>query len=141
MATIAGYHLNDEPDCFASGRPCRGEALTRNIRQVMDDIKPQVSTVDIVYCDLNGEYRRFREWSFADIRCFPRQSPRLVHPGDCFGDIGAAWVPVLAGIVSEGFERDMGKTAMIVCSDDYGKRGVMVLQKTETSKMVYSTRG
>jgi hypothetical protein len=46
------------------------------------------------------------------------------------GDVGAAWLPVLAGIASEGLKRGaFGKNVMVFCADDHGECGALILRK------------
>lgn len=128
LARIIGHSLTTEPAPFISELPCQGDGLTRAIRNVLEHNNTPPSSIDSIFCDLNGEHHRFKEWGFADIRCFPHNSPQLFHPSDCMGDVGAAWVPVLAGIATQGFKRGiLGEKVMIVCSDDHGERGAMIL--------------
>lgn len=128
LARIIGHSLTTEPAPFVSELPCKGDGLTRAIRNVLEHNNTPPSAIDSIFCDLNGEHHRFKEWGFADIRCFPHNSPQLFHPSDGMGDVGAAWVPVLAGIATQGFKRGMlGEKVMIVCSDDHGERGAMIL--------------
>lgn len=128
LARIISHSITTEPAPFVSELPSQGVGLTQVIRSVLENKNTPPSAIDSILCDLNGEYHRFKEWGFADIRCFPQNTPQLFHPSDCMGDVGAAWVPVLAGIATHGFKRDiLGKTAMIICSDDHGERGAMIL--------------
>lgn len=132
LARIIGHSMTQEPAPFVSEYPCMGDGLTNAIRKALQEKNTPPKAIDSIFCDLNGEYHRFKEWGFAGTRCFPDNdhSPWLVHPADCLGDVGAAWLPVLAGIASEGFKRDtVGEHVMIFCSDDHGERGVMILKK------------
>src|SRR5439155_24869641 len=45
--------------------------------------------VDAVWCDLNGESYRAREWAFTEIRLKFQTHTELMHPADCHGDLGA----------------------------------------------------
>lgn len=128
LARIIGHSVTTEPAPFVSELPCKGDGLARAIRNVLGHNNTPPSSIDSILCDLNGEHHRFKEWGFADIRCFPQNAPQLFHPSDCMGDVGAAWVPVLAGIATQGIKRNiLGKKVMIVCSDDHGERGAMIL--------------
>ncbi len=140
LARIIGHSLATETAPYVSERPCKGDGLTRVIRSVLENTNTPPSAIDSILCDLNGEHHRFKEWGFADIRCFPHSSPGLFHPADCMGDVGAAWVPVLAGLAIQGFKRDiLGKTALIVCSDDHGERGAMILCPYQEEDSVIKT--
>lgn len=132
LARIVSHNVTIEPAPFLSEHPCNGDGLTIAIRKALEERKVAPESISSIFCDLNGEYHKFREWGFADLRCFPDSdhSPSLFHPSDCMGDVGAAWLAVLTGIATEGFKRDVvGDQVMIFCSDDHGERGAMVLRK------------
>lgn len=136
LARIISHSVTTEPAPFVSELPCKGDGLTQVIRNVLENKNTPPSAIDSIFCDLNGEYHRFKEWGFADIRCFPQNTPQLFQPSDCMGDVGAAWVPVLAGIATHGFKLDiLGKTAMIICSDDHGERGAMILCQYQDERL------
>jgi 3-oxoacyl-[acyl-carrier-protein] synthase-1 len=132
LSKITGYALIMEPAPFVSENPCTGEGLTEAILKALERSREEPGGIGSVFCDLNGEYHRFREWGFADVRCFPDgdHSPRLIHPAESMGDMGAAFLPVLVNIANEGFKRDLaGEKALVFCSDDHGERGAMVMVK------------
>ncbi len=129
LARITGHSLAMEPFPYVSDGPCNGDGLTRAVRQALKSGLTEPPDIEAVFCDLNGERHRARTWAFADIRCFPYHTPRLVHPADCMGDVGAAWVPVLTGLIVSAFERgEIEKKGMVLCSDDHGECGAMILE-------------
>lgn len=136
LARLISHCIAQEPAPFASGTPCCAEGLTRVIQKTLEYSQIHPTSVHAVLCDLNGEYHKFKEWGFAGMRCFPEssKSPGLIHPADCLGDVGAAWLPVLLNIAVEGFRNDtLVGNVMIFCSDDHGERGALVLCKGDAA--------
>jgi len=126
MAEITGIGLADEPGCFVSDKPCKGEALSSTIKAAVSE-KTDIRTV---ICDLNGEYFRAKEWSYANLRCFKDKDLNIIQPADSIGNIGAASGVVFAGIAVQGFSRGWIKDdVLIFCADDHGRRGAFVLSK------------
>ena len=132
LAVLVSHSITQEPAPFVSEHPSKGDGLTLAIREALEAKRISPESINTIFCDLNGEHHKFRDWGFAGIRCFPGSdhSPDLFNPADCMGDVGAAWVPVLTGLASEGFKRDVvGEHVMIFCSDDHGERAALVLRK------------
>jgi 3-oxoacyl-[acyl-carrier-protein] synthase-1 len=130
VATLTGCAMANESSPFTGNHPCKGEGLTRAIRLALKDSDIPPARVDSVFCDLNGEYHRFKEWGFAHLRCFPHRDDELkiFHPADCMGDVGAAWLPVLVSVAAAAMDR--GETeghTLVFCSDDHGERGAVIL--------------
>jgi 3-oxoacyl-[acyl-carrier-protein] synthase-1 len=73
--------------------PLPGSAL----KNVVSSLLVESDETPIVFCDLNGESRRMEEWGFVRTGLGERlgHSPRVVHPADVLGDIGAATGAVL----------------------------------------------
>ncbi|MCP3873097.1 MAG: 3-oxoacyl-ACP synthase [Desulfobacteraceae bacterium] len=126
MAEITGIGLADEPACFVSDKPCTGEALTNTFKAAISE-KTDIGTV---ICDLNGEFFRAKEWSYANLRYFKDKNQIVIQPADSIGNIGAASGVVFAGIAVQGFSRGwIENDVLIFCADDHGKRGAFVLSK------------
>lgn len=130
LARIISHGLAEEPSPRASGRPSRNDGLTAVCHAALHDV--QDKDIQAVFGDLNGEKSRAMEWSMADMRCFKErcEDRSLWHPADCYGDIGAASGVVLANMITQGFVRGwLSSPVLMVCSDDHGACGAMVLDK------------
>ena len=127
MGEITGIGLSDEPACFVSDKPCTGKELTNTVKTAISE-KTDIGTV---ICDLNGEYFRAKEWSYANLRCFKDKNLTVIQPADSIGNIGACSGAVFAGIAAQGFSRGwIENDVLIFCADDHGKRGAFVLSKS-----------
>lgn len=93
LARIVSHRITAEPAPYISEKPSTAEGLTNAIRKTLEQKNIAPESIDSIFCDLNGEYHKFKEWGFAGIRCSPdsNHSPDLFHPADCMGDVGAAW--------------------------------------------------
>jgi hypothetical protein len=87
----------------------------------------------LVFCDLDGESTRAKEWSYAVSRLGQRfQNHRLEHPASILGDLGAATGAVLAALAVQYLgARRMDRTHAIVwAGSDDGERRAMLLQRS-----------
>lgn len=83
-----------------SDEPYRGDGLATAFREALSNV-PGVQ-IDEIYTSMNGESFASKELGVAMMR--NRQSigekTKIKHPADCFGDIGAAFGPILLGLMS-----------------------------------------
>jgi len=130
LARISGLGLSVEPDTRATNSPSRNSGLTDACHVAMAGLKDK--EIRAVFCDLNGEKSRSKEWGMADMRCFKERHKerKLWHPANCYGDIGAASGMLLANTVTQGFVRNwLQSPVLMFCSDDHGACGAMILEK------------
>jgi 3-oxoacyl-[acyl-carrier-protein] synthase I len=93
-----------EPGHRFSKAPCRGEGLDQAIKGALAGF---IGTpVRTVYASLNGENVGAKEWGVAVLRSAAAIDPgfRMIHPADCFGDVGAAFGPMLLGLAAVALE-------------------------------------
>lgn len=132
---LKGIGFAMEPAPFVSTAPSQAKGLTQAVRTALKS-QASVSTIGAVYCDMNGEYHRAREWGMVDLRCFDQGDPakELCHPSDCMGSIGAASLPVYINLAVESFAKEPSHNHICFClSDDHGERGALILEKAQTS--------
>ncbi len=87
-----------EPHPWYLPEPTIGEGLTKALWGALQPGgKGDVRTAAVTYADLTGEHWRAEEWSFAYQRTgrFHGHPLRVEHPGDRWGDVGAAFGPLL----------------------------------------------
>jgi 3-oxoacyl-[acyl-carrier-protein] synthase-1 len=81
---------------------------------------------DAEYIDINGERYRSEEFGFLAMRV-PNafRSFNYVAPADCWGDVGAAFVPLAAVLAVRSFARGYarGPRAVVLAGSDSGLRG------------------
>lgn len=107
--------------------PSAARALTGAIRDAMTEWSGTPAAVGMVAIDLNGERARAREWTFAAMRTLHREGavPVLIHPADRLGDVGAATLPLLLGVLSRCPRDD--SAALVVASSMHGLRGAVMV--------------
>ena len=84
--------------------------------------------IKTIYTSLNGEHFGAKEYGVACIRSSENieEDVRTEHPADCFGDIGAAFAPVLIGLSAIGLSKGYIKgPTMTYCSSELQQRGAV----------------
>ncbi len=117
-----------EPGHRYSEEIFRGDGLSSAIQQALQDLGDQ--KIRSVYCTLNGENLSAKEWGVAALRCNENLDDNLhmVHPADCFGDIGAAFGPVLLALASQSVEQgQIPSPALVWSSADAAFRSAVVI--------------
>ena len=90
--------------------------------------------VRTILSSINGENMGAKEWGVAYTRNASAIDPdfRFEHPADCFGDTGAAAMPILAGLAATGMKKGyLIGPALSYCSSEGPHRGA-VCMSTET---------
>ena len=122
-------HAREENTIF-SDKPSSGNGLAKVIKNVC--IASNNYLPEWVLCDLNGESYRAFEWGMAQVKLSNEFSKlkTVWHPADCFGDVGASSGAVMMGIVIKAFEKKYAPSqqALILCSEDDGKRAAFVVK-------------
>lgn len=120
--------LGHEPGYRGSKVPYRGDGLAEALTQALANA--QVGTIKTLYSSINGENFFAKEHGVALIRNRERllDSMKVEHPADCFGDLGSAFGPVVAGIAAVHL---LGNSAVapgvLCCSSDRDARAAMVM--------------
>ena len=135
LAEVVAWGRAVEPHPWYSAEPTIGTGLTQALQQVFAGQSPEEVQAEITYCDLNGECWRADEWGYAYLRTGKYHSEPLdmVHPADCWGDIGAASGTLLVGLACHQFFRahHVKSTALIwTASDTRPLRAACLLRKT-----------
>ncbi|MBL8733432.1 MAG: hypothetical protein JNN13_13760 [Planctomycetes bacterium] len=117
--------LADEPGHRFSTEPCLGEGLSKAIATALASGAGPCATV---LSTLNGENFASKEWGAAAIRNshLLGRDWTMVHPADCFGDIGAAFGPVLIGIAARWLQQRTRTGAYLAwCASERSARGAV----------------
>ncbi len=113
---------------------CIGEGLTEAFRGALAPLSPEEKVTDI-YCDMNGEPYRADEYGFTCLRTREHfeSASDFVAPADCWGDVGAAGMPLHVALASiagaKGYAN--GPTAFVWASSEDGNRGAASLRVSE----------
>ena len=119
-----------EPGHRYSKEPYRGDGLADAVRGALEVGVPPIGTV---LSSFNGEHFGTKEWGVAFLRNRDRfvDSPKTVYPADSFGDIGAAFAPVLMGLAARGMNKGYYKgPSLIWCSSERDQRGAVCVTST-----------
>jgi 3-oxoacyl-[acyl-carrier-protein] synthase I len=97
-----------------SSEPCRGDGLAEAFQKALSPVSGV--QVDAIYTSMNGESFASKELGVAMMRNHNKlgENIEIKHPADCFGDIGAAFGPVLLGLMS----RTNKCSSLAYCSAD-----------------------
>jgi 3-oxoacyl-[acyl-carrier-protein] synthase I len=127
---IAGIGLGREAQLAGSGEVCLGLGLTAAVRTAVGLLAPGEKLSD-VYCDMNGEVYRADEFAFTVTRTRERfvAASDFAAPADCWGDVGAASVPLAVVVAciagAKGYAK--GERALVWASSVTGERGAVVI--------------
>lgn len=116
--------LAAEPGHRYAQEPYRGDGLAQAIALALAPVEGR--PVPTVFGSLNGESLGAREWGVSVLRNRAGLAPdfRFEHPADCFGDVGAAFAPTLAGLAALGLARGYRRgPALVWCSSEHELRG------------------
>ena len=108
-----------------SEEPYRGDGLAAAFTQAISH-GPQQSIANI-YASLNGESFGTKEYGVAMMRNSKmlKEDCLLSHPADCFGDINAAFAPVLLAIMAN---KTQG-SSLAYCASEGPSRAAICVSK------------
>ncbi|MBI4002123.1 MAG: hypothetical protein HY348_10100 [Nitrospira defluvii] len=129
LARVLASSFEREEAIVLSDRPNTSAALTSTVRKTLLDAKIRLDSLDSVWCDLNGESYRAREWAYSEVRLGLPSSIKLFHPADCYGDLGAASDLALLGLATLShalgwFEKS---PSLVFAGSEAGIRGATIL--------------
>ncbi|WP_196137596.1 hypothetical protein [Aliikangiella sp. G2MR2-5] len=114
---------------YAEDEPYMGEGLAKAFEKALIPVND--SKVERIYSSMNGENFFVKELGVASIRNAEKfsQSYEVIHPADCYGDIGAATGAVLLGVSALDAIKSLktGNQHLVYCSSDLEKRAAVCL--------------
>ena len=123
----------NEPNRIKTNTVCVGAGLTDVLRDVVARV-PTGQTLRHVICDMNGEPYRADEFGFAMLRTSPHFDPvaDFETPADCWGDVGAASLPLFLILKCEAVRRSYAEEqlTLLLGSSENGRRGAAVVERT-----------
>lgn len=127
---VAGIGIAQEAHLIGTGDVCLGEGLSEAFERALERLPPG-ERVHNVFCDLNGEPYRADEYGFTVLRKGDRfrAASDFVALADCWGDIGAAGVPLHVAIAAICHRKRYGKGrwSMVWASSESGERGAALI--------------
>ena len=131
MATVYSPAITTEPGHRYSSQPFKGEGLAQAFTLALENAEsPPVKTI---FSSLNGENFGAKEYGVAVTRnqTLLDTNVKLEHPADCFGDIGAAFAPVLLGISAIGMMKSyIESPSLVYTASEQEYRGAVVVNLT-----------
>lgn len=123
-----------EPNPWYTKQACQAQGLTRAMAAAFEETGDPSFCADFTYSDATGEPWRTDEWSYAYLRTGPHHGDPIDHrhPADCWGDLGAAAVPLLAqvALLELSDPRNAARAALIYAASDLGpERGAALFQR------------
>lgn len=118
--------IAEEPGHRHSEEPYKGEGLANAIEEALESANDNPTRT--VLCSLNGESFGTKEWGVSSLRNASSldESLRIEHPAECFGDIGAAFGPILIGITALGMQNSsLAQPCLVWCSSECADRGAV----------------
>jgi 3-oxoacyl-[acyl-carrier-protein] synthase I len=136
-ADLLSVGLGHEDKLIKSNSVCIGAGLTEALRNALAEL-PQGQLVANVYCDMNGEAYRADEYGFAVLRTRERfrDAADFAAPADCWGDIGAAGVPLHLMLAASACRKGhaKGELSLVWASSEGGERGATVIRAPVATK-------
>ena len=136
LAVIEAFATDQEEVPIKSEGVCLGLGMTR-IVQTMLAGQPEGAVFDTLYCDLNGESYRADELGFMLMRLGRRflSTSDFMAPADCWGDVGAASLPLYITLASEAAAREYsrGPVSLLLAGSESGLRAGIRLRTRQRS--------
>lgn len=121
LATESGHRYSKDP--------YRGDGLADAFRLAIENSPGQ--SINTIYSSMNGEHLAAKEFGVAMIRNSTSVDEKVKHehPADGFGDIGAAFAPVLMGIAALDLQKGWRQgPALVYAASEQQTRAAIVVQ-------------
>jgi 3-oxoacyl-[acyl-carrier-protein] synthase-1 len=118
--------LADEPGHRYSAEPYTGAGLAQAVAAAL--AQADGTPIGTVLASLNGESLGAKEWGTAHARNTASLGTayRIEHPADCFGDVGAAFGPILVGLAAVGMQRGyLPGPCLVYCASELAARAAV----------------
>ncbi len=121
--------IADEPGHRYSQEPYKGEGLANAVAEAISNAPAH--SIKTVFASFNGENFNAKEWGVAAIRNQQNLDSdfSIVHPADCYGDLGAATGPVLMALASIGMRKGhYEKPSLVWASSEIEQRAAVFIE-------------
>ncbi|MBL9039587.1 MAG: hypothetical protein JNG84_13810 [Archangium sp.] len=137
LAYLRSVGIAEERSLIATDSICIGAGLTAAFKEALATLRSPEETVSFVYCDINPERYRISEYLYAAMRVQQKlpEPTEYIAPVDCWGDTGAATIPLLTALAVAAGQRGYarGPLPMLWASSESGLRGAAVLELPSTT--------
>lgn len=120
--------LADEPGHRYSNEPYKGEGLANAVAEAISN--SDAGKIKTILASFNGENFSAKEWGVAAIRNQENIDSdfNMIHPADCYGDIGAATGPVLMALAAIGMIKGYyQKPSLVWASSEIQQRAAVYM--------------
>ena len=128
-----GIGQGREQSTVLSEEPLKADGLVAAIKAALADAGCSMGDLDFRITDLSGEQYGFKEASLALTRILRVRKERfdIWHPADCVGEVGAAIVPVMLGVLLAATKKNYSLGSMVLChgAKDSGERIAFVVKQ------------
>ena len=116
-----------------SEQPLKADGLVAAIKAALTDAGCSMGDLDFRMTDLSGEQYGFKEASLAVSRILRvlKDQFDIWHPADCVGEVGAAIMPVMLGVLLAATKKNYSLGSMVLChgATDSGERVALVMKQ------------
>lgn len=122
--------IADESGHLYSEELYRGEGLDKAFKAALQH-QPDHS-IHNIYSSMNGEHYWAKEYGVAFLRNKTKftDSVNIIHPADCYGDLGSATATTLIALAAENLHNSKSiHKHLVYSSSDTAKRGALVVEK------------
>ncbi|MBS0184529.1 MAG: hypothetical protein JSS39_19245 [Nitrospira sp.] len=128
-----GIGQGREQATVLSEEPLRGDGLVSAIKAALADASCGMGDLDFRITDLSGEQYGFKEATLALARILRVRKDRfdIWHPADCVGEVGAAIIPVMLGVLLAATKKKYSLGSMVLChgAKDSGERVALIVKQ------------
>lgn len=128
-----GIGNGQEPATVLSEQPLKADGLVAAIKAALADAGCGMGDLDFRIADVSGEQYGFKEASLALTRTLRQRKEHFYiwHPSDCIGEIGAAIVPVMLGVLLASTRKNYSLGSMVLCHGgrDSGERVALIVKQ------------
>jgi len=128
-----GVGQGREQATVLSEQPLKADGLVSAIKAALTDAGCGMGDLDFRMTDLSGEQYGFKEASLALTRILRHRKEHFYiwHPADCIGEVGAAIVPVMLGVLLAATKKNYCLGSMVLChgGKDSGERVAVIVKQ------------
>lgn len=134
---VLSVGIGRETKLIKTDAVCIGEGLTQAFRAALS-VLASGEQIHNVFCDMNGEKYRADEYGFSTLRTKDhfRSATDFIAYADCWGDVGAAGVPlhIATAVISHKKRYSKGPFTFVWASSESGERGAAIIRTKELTK-------
>lgn len=128
-----GIGSGHEQSAVLSEKPLKADGLVTAIKAALTDAGCGMGDLDFRIADLSGEQYGFKEATLAFTRILRQRKEHFYiwHPADCVGEVGAAIIPVMLGILLASRRKNYSLGSMVLChaARESGERMALIVKQ------------